>query len=129
MVELLNVENLVALLTLTSLEIVLGIDNVIFLSTDIHAAIINDAVSGTTVRELVAGAIGMDPIFRELPPGVLAVVSSLPGLFPSISYFDIDRFTVATATVTSTQVTTAATLISCASIWPHSPLMIPLTPP
>jgi phosphodiesterase/alkaline phosphatase D-like protein len=82
-----------------------GIDNVIFLSTDIHAAIINDAVSGTTIRELVAGAIGMDPIFRELPPAVEAVVSSLPGLFPSISYFDIDRFTVATATVTSTQAT------------------------
>ncbi len=82
-----------------------GIDNVIFLSTDIHAAIINDAVSGTTIRELVAGAIGMDPIFRELPAAVEAVVSSLPGLFPSISYFDIDRFTIATVTVTSTQAT------------------------
>jgi phosphodiesterase/alkaline phosphatase D-like protein len=82
-----------------------GINNVIFLSTDIHAAIINDSVEGTTVRELVAGAIGMDPIFRELPPTVEAIVGLLPSLFSSISYYDIDRFNIATVRVTSSDVT------------------------
>ncbi len=84
------------------------IKNVIFLSTDIHAAIVNDAVAnpgpaGGSIREIVAGAIGMDPIFRELPPAVLALVSSLPGFFPSVSYFDIDRWNYVHATVSPSE--------------------------
>jgi alkaline phosphatase D len=76
------------------------IENVVVLSTDIHAAIYNTGEpnpgpSGGATPEIVAGAIGMDPIFRLLPPSVLAVVSSLPGLFPQIEYFDIDRFNYA----------------------------------
>ncbi len=82
-----------------------GIANVIFLSTDIHALIVNDSVSGTSVRELVSGAIGMDPIFRELPASIEPVVPTLPGLFPSVSYFDIDRFNYGLVTVTPTQAT------------------------
>jgi len=76
------------------------IENVVVLSTDIHAGIYNTGEpnpgpSGGTTPEIVAGAIGMDPIFRLLPPSVLAVVSSLPGLFPQIEYYDIDRFNYA----------------------------------
>ena len=76
------------------------IRNVVFLSTDIHAAIVNDDVDGSGyVRELVAGAIGMDPIYRELPPAVFSVVDLLPVAFPTVKFYDIDRFNVATATV------------------------------
>jgi len=72
------------------------IRNVIFLSTDIHAAIYNPTVTnpgpaGGSIQEIVAGAIGMDSIYRELPAGILPVVNGLPGLFPSIQFFDIDR--------------------------------------
>ena len=70
--------------------------NVVVLSTDIHAAIYNPAVAnpgpaGGSIPEIIAGAIGMDPIYRELPPAILAFVSSLPSLFPAIQFFDIDR--------------------------------------
>lgn len=85
-----------------------AIPNVVFLSTDIHAAIVNDGVanpgpSGGSVREIVAGAIGMDPIFRELPPSILAFVGNLPSLFPSVSFFDIDRRNYVLADVSSSQ--------------------------
>ena len=46
-----------------------------------------------------AGAVGMDPIFRELPASVSSLVGTLPIVFPSVDYFDLDRFNVATATV------------------------------
>lgn len=80
-----------------------SIKNVIFLSTDIHAAIINDDVDGSGVKELVSGAIGMDPIVRELPADLTGLVGSLPLIFPTVSYFDLDRFNVATATVSQTE--------------------------
>jgi phosphodiesterase/alkaline phosphatase D-like protein len=85
------------------------IRNVVFLSTDIHGAIINNEVNltglspGPRVRELVSGAIGMDPIYRELPGSILALVPALPSLFPTIQWFDIDRFNVATVSVDQTQ--------------------------
>jgi len=77
-----------------------NIKNVIFLSTDIHALIVNDLVanpgmSGGGIREWVSGAIGMDSIFRELPASISGLVPTLPGLFPTISRFDIDRFNYA----------------------------------
>ena len=88
------------------------IKNVVYLSTDIHAAIYNPAVanpgpSGGSVPEIVAGAIGMDSIYRELPPSILPVVGSLPVLFPAIQFFDIDRrnyvhFDVSTTSATVT---------------------------
>jgi alkaline phosphatase D len=83
--------------------------NVIFLSTDIHAAIVNNVVNltglsaGPRIRELVSGAIGMDPIYRELPASVLSLVPALPSLFTSIQWFDIDRFNVATVSVDQTE--------------------------
>jgi phosphodiesterase/alkaline phosphatase D-like protein len=79
------------------------IKNVVFLSTDIHAAIVNGNVNDSGVKELVAGAVGMDPIRRELPASVAALVGSLPLLFPTVTYYDIDRFNVATATVSQTE--------------------------
>jgi phosphodiesterase/alkaline phosphatase D-like protein len=86
-----------------------GIENVVFLSTDIHAAIVNNTVEltglspGPRIRELVSGAIGMDPIYRELPASILSLVPSLPSFFPTIQWFDIDRFNVATVEVDQTQ--------------------------
>jgi len=73
---------------------------VVFLSTDIHALIVNNFVanpgpSGGGIREWVSGAIGMDPIFRELPAAVAGFVPQLPSLFPTITRFDIDRFNYA----------------------------------
>jgi len=86
-----------------------AINNVVFLSTDIHSAIVNEVTNpgpaGGSVPEWVAGAIGMDPIFRELPPTVAAVVPLLPVLFPSVKYYDLDRFTYALVTVSTTQAT------------------------
>jgi len=86
--------------------------NVVVLSTDIHAAIYNPAVAnpgpaGGSVPEIIAGAIGMDPIYRELPSAILPFVSSLPGLFPAIQFYDIDRrnyvlFDVSTTAATFT---------------------------
>jgi len=73
-----------------------AIPNVIFLTTDLHAAIYNPQVanpgpSGGSIREIIAGAIGMDSIYRLLPGSILPVVGSLPSLFPTIQFFDIDR--------------------------------------
>jgi len=85
-----------------------NIKNVIFLSTDIHALIVNDQVGSATppiIREFVSGAIGMDPIYRELPAAVAGLVPSLPALFTTISYFDIDRFNYGLIDATTTQAT------------------------
>lgn len=80
------------------------IPNVIFLSTDIHAAIVNrvpnPGPSGGDVLELVAGAIGMDPIYRELPASILSIVGALPTIFPTVEYYDLDRWNYLHATVT-----------------------------
>jgi hypothetical protein len=83
------------------------IRNVVFLSTDIHAAIVNDSIAGGTpvVREWVSGAIGMDPIFRELPASVAGFVPQLPVLFPTVSYFNIDRFNYGLIDVTTSEAT------------------------
>jgi alkaline phosphatase D len=82
------------------------IRNVIFLSTDIHALIVNREIGNGTppvIRELVAGAIGMDPIFRELPPSIASVVPQLPLFFPTVTHFDIDRFNYGLIEVDTTQ--------------------------
>ena len=71
------------------------IKNVVVLSTDIHSAIYNlvanPGPAGGSVPEVVAGAIGMDSIYRELPAAVLGLVGSLPSVFPTVQYFDVDR--------------------------------------
>ncbi len=75
-----------------------GIKNVIFLSTDLHGIVISpdrvDVANTHHIPEIVAGAVGMDPIFRELPPSVVGLLPSLPTILKQISEFDIDRFNV-----------------------------------
>jgi alkaline phosphatase D len=80
-----------------------SLDNVIWLSTDLHGIVISaERVSvgpSQPVPEVVGGAIGMDPIFRELPPGIVPLLGTLPALLTQITQFDIDRFNAALLTV------------------------------
>ena len=80
-----------------------SIKNVVWLSTDLHGIVMSP--NGVNVApaagpnphptpEIVAGAIGMDPIFRELPPSIVPVLPTLPAILGQISEFDIDRFNV-----------------------------------
>ncbi len=85
-----------------------NIKNVVFLSTDIHALIVNGGVvnpggSGGSTPEWVSGAIGMDPIFRELPASIAPFVPSLPALFSTVTHFDIDRFNYGLVEVSTTE--------------------------
>jgi len=79
------------------------IPNVVWLSTDLHGIVISaERVSvgpSQPVPEVVGGAIGMDPIFRELPPGIVPLLGTLPSLLTQITQFDIDRFNAALLTV------------------------------
>jgi alkaline phosphatase D len=84
------------------------IRNVIFLSTDIHALIVNSQVGDAMppiIQEWVSGAIGMDPIYRELPASIATVVPNLPIIFFTITYFDIDRFNYGVIDVSPTDAT------------------------
>jgi len=81
-----------------------SIKNVIFLSTDIHAAIYDTGIDGGSIKEFVAGAVGMDPIARELPADLISLLDSLPLVFPEMAFYDLDRFNVATLSVSQTQV-------------------------
>ena len=47
----------------------------------------------------MAGAIGMDTIFRELPPSVAGLLSVVPTLLTQVQEFDIDRFNAVLLTV------------------------------
>jgi phosphodiesterase/alkaline phosphatase D-like protein len=75
-----------------------SLKNVIWLSTDLHGIVISpdrvDVANTHPVPEIVAGAIGMDPIFRELPPSVVPLLPSLPAILTQIGEFDIDRFNI-----------------------------------
>ncbi|HZP42179.1 MAG TPA: alkaline phosphatase D family protein [Candidatus Binatia bacterium] len=81
-----------------------GIRNVIWLSTDLHGIVVSgERVDAThTTPEVVAGAIGMDPIFRELPPSVAGLLGALPTLLTQITEYDIDRFNAVLLTVDPT---------------------------
>jgi hypothetical protein len=57
------------------------------------------------IQEWVSGAIGMDPIYRELPALISGLVPQLPNIFPTINYFDIDRFNYGFIEVSTTQAT------------------------
>jgi alkaline phosphatase D len=82
-----------------------GINNVIWLSTDLHGIVISPqrlepSMSSTHhTPEIVAGAIGMDPIFRELPPSVSGLLPIIPNVLTQVSEFDLDRFNVVTINV------------------------------
>ena len=80
-----------------------SLKNVIWLSTDLHGIVISPERVDTGMThftpEIVAGAIGMDPIFRELPPSVLGVLPAIPGILTQVSEFDLDRFNIVTINV------------------------------
>ncbi|TMA35152.1 MAG: adenylyl-sulfate kinase, partial [Deltaproteobacteria bacterium] len=79
-----------------------SLKNVVWLSTDLHGIVISpqrlDTATNSThnTPEVVAGAIGMDPLFRELPPSILSFLPIIPSALPQVSEFDIDRFNVVT---------------------------------
>lgn len=79
-----------------------GVGGVIFLSTDFHTGIVNDDV-GAGVRELVAGPIGTGTLFRALPASVFGLVGSLPTIFQTLSFGELDRFHVVNAVVSAEQ--------------------------
>jgi len=71
--------------------------NVFFLSTDIDVAAVSDQVpnpgpSGGGIPELVAGPAAADPLLRTLPDEALPFIPTVPALFSSIRYFELDRF-------------------------------------
>ena len=80
-----------------------SLKNVIWLLTDLHGIVISPERVDTGMThftpEIVAGAIGMDPIFRELPPSVLGVLPAIPGILTQVSEFDLDRFNIVTINV------------------------------
>ena len=50
----------------------------------------------------------MNPFFRAFVnavPGLVSILPDLPALFPTFSYYELNRFTVAIATVTADDVT------------------------
>lgn len=71
-----------------------NIKNVIWLSTDFHTIILSPVrVDGThNVPELVAGSIGENTLFRELPPTVLALLSGVPAVITQVTEFELDRY-------------------------------------
>jgi hypothetical protein len=52
-----------------------------------------------TATESRGRGLSTDPIFRELPPGIVPLVGTLPSLLTQITQFDIDRFNAALLTV------------------------------
>jgi alkaline phosphatase D len=84
------------------------IPNVVWLSTDLHGVVVshdrlNSVFSPLTLgSEVVGGAIGMEPIFEELPASIVASLPILPGVLGQVSLYDIDRFNTALLTVTDT---------------------------
>lgn len=74
-----------------------GMKNVFFLSTDIDVAAVSDRVanpgpSGGGVPELIAGPAAADTLLRTLPAEALPFIPTVPGLFSSIRYFELDRY-------------------------------------
>lgn len=88
-----------------------GIENVIWLSADLHAMVISrervDSGPSHFVPEIVAGPIGVESIFRQIvtiAPDALPFVPLLPALIPQVTEFDIDRFDVVVMTIDGTVV-------------------------
>src|SRR5262249_29537484 len=68
-----------------------SIKNVIWLSTDFHTIIFSPVrVDGThNIPELVAGSIGENTLFRELPPSVVTLLPSVPALLTQIDEYEL----------------------------------------
>ena len=90
-----------------------NIKNVIWLSTDFHTIIFSpvrlDILDTHHIPELVAGSIGENTLFRELPPSVLALLGTVPAILTQVSEFEIDRYNAALITLDPTQAQPTAT--------------------
>lgn len=71
-----------------------AIKNVVWLSTDFHTIIFSpvrvDATHNTP--ELVAGSIGENTLFRELPPTIVTLLPNVPSLITQVTEFELDRY-------------------------------------
>jgi alkaline phosphatase D len=78
-----------------------GIKNVIWLSTDFHTIIFSPVRVDAThfVPELVAGSIGENTLFRELPPSVLSLLPVVPSVVTQVSEYELDRYNAALVTL------------------------------
>jgi alkaline phosphatase D len=91
------------------------IKNVIWLSTDFHTLIFSPTRLDITdigehhIPEIVAGSIGENTLYRELPPSVLPVLATVPAILTQISDFEIDRYNTCLITIDPTQPQTTAT--------------------
>jgi alkaline phosphatase D len=90
-----------------------NIKNVIWLSTDFHTIIFSPNhldIAGThPVPELVAGYIGEDTLFNELPASVLGLLGSVPAIIPQVSEYELDRYNTCLITIDPTQTQPTAT--------------------
>lgn len=78
-----------------------NIKNVIWLSTDFHTIIFSPVRVDAThnVPELIAGSIAENTLFRELPPTVLSLLSSVPALITQVTEFELDRYNAVMMTI------------------------------
>jgi phosphodiesterase/alkaline phosphatase D-like protein len=90
-----------------------NIKNVIWLSTDFHTIIFSpvrvDNADTHHVPELVAGSIGENTRYRELPPTVLGLLGVVPSLITQVSEFELDRYNTCLITIDPTASPTTAT--------------------
>ncbi len=66
-----------------------GIDNVIFLVTDLHAALVNTLENGS--KEIIVGPIARETLGEELE-NLGVSVEVLEGLLPDIEYYDLKTY-------------------------------------
>jgi alkaline phosphatase D len=66
-----------------------GIKNVIFLTTDLHGAVVNTLENGS--KEIITGPIARETIGEELE-GLGVPVSILEGLLPGIEYYELNTY-------------------------------------
>jgi phosphodiesterase/alkaline phosphatase D-like protein len=80
-----------------------SIPNVIWLSTDFHTILFSperlDTAMTHFIPELVAGSIGENTLFRELPPSVVGLLPTVPSIITQVSEFELDRYNAALVTI------------------------------
>src|SRR5262249_58813121 len=85
-----------------------SIPNVGWLSTDLHAIVVSPVRLDTspssihTVPEVVEGPIGENTLLRELPPSILGLLGSIPGILTQVSDFVVDHYNNVMLTVDPT---------------------------
>src|SRR5262249_10996543 len=80
-----------------------AIPNVIWLSTDFHTILFSperlDNAMSHFIPELVSGSIGENTLFRELPPSIVGLLPSVPGIITQIDEFELDRYNAGLITI------------------------------